>query len=254
MSTDTPRRVDAVRRTGRIIEALQRRGSAGVTELADEVEFSKSTVHEHLATLAEEGMVVKDGHAYRLSLRFLDIAEAVKRTIAEHDIVCEQVRELADATGEVVHFGAKEAGCVVYIEKSKGDAVVQTEAKVGDRMPMHSTALGKSILAELPAEDVERIAAEYGLEKRTGYTITSLDELQAELEKTASRGYSIDDEENIPGMRCIGMAVSLPETETIGALGVSGPSQRMTDDRIETELRSKLARAANTIEVNSLHS
>ncbi len=254
MPTDTPRKIATVKKTGRIIEALQKRGSAGITEIADDVGFSKSTVHGHLATLHEDGMVVKEGHKYRLSLRFLDIAESVKRTVAKHDIVREQVRELADATGEVVHFGAKEEGRVVYIEKSRGDSAVQTKSRIGGRMPMHSTGLGKAMLAELPAADVERIVAEHGLEQRTEHTITDVEELYAELEETAERGYSIDDEENIPGIRCIGMAVSVPETEVIGALSISGPSQRMTDERIEDELQPKLAQAANVIEVNSLYS
>lgn len=254
MATNTPRKIDAVKKTGRIIEALQKRGSAGITEIANDVGASKSTVHGHLATLHEDGMVVKNGHSYRLSLRFLDIAESVKRTVAEHDIVRKQVRELADATGEGVHFGAKEEGRVVYIEKSKGDTAVQTKSRVGVRMPMHSTGLGKTILAELSPEDVEQIVKKHGLEQRTEYTITDIEELHAELEETAERGYSIDDEENIPGVRCIGMAVSVPETEVIGAVSISGPSQRMTDERIEEELQPKLAQAANVIEVNSLYS
>lgn len=254
MPTDTPRKIDTVKKTGRIIETLQRQGTAGVTEISDAVGASKSTVHGHLATLHEDGMVVKKGHTYRLSLRFLDIAESVKQTVAERDIVREQVRDLADTTGEVVHFGAKEAGHVVYIEKSKGDSAVQTKSRIGGRMPMHSTGLGKAMLAELPAGDVDRIVDDRGLEQRTAQTITDREALHAELEETAERGYSIDDEENIPGVRCIGMAVSVPETEIIGAVSVSGPSQRMTDERIEAQLQTKLAQAANVIEVNSLYS
>ncbi len=166
----------------------------------------------------------------------------------------EQIRALADETGEVVHFGAQERGRVVYLEKAKGNSAVQTKSTIGGRMPMHSTGLGKAILSTLPPETVDRIVEEHGLEQRTEHTITSADELTDELEATAARGYSIDDEENIPGVRCIGMVVSVPETEVIGAVSISGPSQRMTDERLETELQPTIAQAANVIEVNSLYS
>lgn len=253
MPTNTPRKIEAVQKTCRIIRALQRQGDTGITELSEEVGFSKSTIHGHLATLIDEGLVVKDGHTYRLSLRFLDISESIKDRVAKHDIVKNQVRDLADETGEVVHFGVEENGRIVYVAKSVGDSAVQTESRIGKRMPMHSTSLGKAILAELPHDEVERIIQRHRLTERTKNTLTSIDELHDELDATAERGYSIDNEENIPGVRCIGMAVSVPEAGVLGALSISGPSQRMTDDRIGNELHEIIAEAANLIEVNSMY-
>lgn len=254
MARNIPRQVDSARKTCRIINMLQEQGCVGVTELANELNISKSTVHGHLATLTDEGLVVKENHTYRLSLQFLRIAESVKSGVADPDTVREQVRELADETGEVVHFGAKEGGHVVYCEKDRGDSAVQTVSKVGERMPLHSTSLGKGILAELPRNEVDQIIQEHGLPERTPNTITDVEDLNHELDKTASRGYSIDDEENIPGVRCIGVAVNVPGTETMGALSISGPSRRMTDERITNDLQEKIAQTANVIEVNSLYS
>ncbi|QIO24985.1 IclR family transcriptional regulator [Haloarcula sp. JP-L23] len=254
MPTNTPRKIEAVRKTCQIIDILQTRGEAGITEISEEMDFSKSAVHGHLATLADEGLVVKDGHSYYLSLRFIDIAESIKERIAKREIVREQVRTLAEETGEVVHFGAEENGQVVYLSKSKGDSAVETASKVGKRMPMHSTSLGKAILAELPHEDAEQIIEQHELTARTEHTLTDPDALLAELSETRERGYSIDDEENIPGVRCIGMAVSDPDAGVFGALSISAPSQRMTEDRIENELSEKIAQAANVIEVNSMYS
>ncbi|WP_226013325.1 IclR family transcriptional regulator [Halomicrobium salinisoli] len=253
MATDAPRTVEAVQRACRIIETLQERGQTGITELSEEVGFSKSTVHGHLATLVDEGWVVKEEHTYRLSLRFLDIAESLKDRIADHDIVREQVRELAEETGEVVHFGAEEDGRVVYMAKSKGNAAVQTQSRIGKQMPMHSTSLGKAILAELPRERVDEIVERHGMEARTENTLTDVAALHENLAEIERRGYSIDDEENIPGVRCIGIAVTVPEAGVLGALSISGPSQRMTDDRIENELHEKIAQAANVVEVNSMY-
>ncbi|NUB93780.1 IclR family transcriptional regulator [Haloterrigena sp. SYSU A121-1] len=254
MVREIPRQVDSAKKTCRIIEILRKKGEIGVTELANELEISKSTVHGHLATLNNEGLVVKDDHTYRLSLQFVRISESVKSGVADTNTVREEVRELADITGEVVHFGAKEGGHVVYLEKDRGDSAVQTVSEIGEKMPIHSTSLGKAILAELPRNEVDQIVEEYGLPERTENTVTDVGDLHEELDEISSRGYSIDDEENIPGVRCIGAAVSVPGTEAIGALSISGPSQRMTDERITNDLQERIAQTANVIEVNSLYS
>ncbi|WP_262177433.1 IclR family transcriptional regulator [Haloarcula laminariae] len=254
MTTNTPRKIGAVQKTCRILEILSTKGEAGITDIAEEMDFSKSAVHGHLATLEDEGFVVKDGHQYHLSLRFVDIAESVKGRIAKREIVREQVRKLAEQSGEVVHFGSEENGQVVYLAKSKGADAVETASRVGKRMPMHSTSLGKAILAQLPAERVETILEQHELTQRTEHTITDRDALLDELETTREQGYSIDDEENIPGVRCVGMSVTDPEAGVFGALSISGPSQRMTNERIESELAETVAQAANVIEVNSMYS
>ncbi|MDF9747849.1 IclR family transcriptional regulator [Natrinema salsiterrestre] len=251
MATNTPRQIEAVQKTCRILEFLRDRGGAGVTEIAEELDISKSVVHAHLATLNDENLVVKDGHTYSLGLKFLDIAETVKNRVAKHEIVRDQVRALAEDTGEVVHFGAEENGRIVYVAKSKGEAAVETASKVGKRMPMHSTSLGKAILAEFPEDSIDRIVEQHGLPKQTERTITDERRLHEELDTTRKREYSIDDEENIPGVRCIGISVSAPEVGVLGALSISGPSQRMTDERIENELHEAIAQSANVIEVNS---
>lgn len=253
MPTST-RTIDAVRNTSRIIDVLREHGSAGVTEIAEELDFAKSAVHGHLATLREEGFVVKSGHEYGLSLRFVEIAERVKDEIADQQIVKEEVAALAEETGEVVHFGAEEDGRVVYLSKARGDSAVETASRIGKGMPMHSTSLGKAILAELPRSRCADIVDQHGLPGQTAETITTRDRLFEELDAIQDRGYAIDNEENIQGVRCIGMAVSVPEVDVLGALSVSGPSQRMTDERIESELSETIAQAANVIEVNSRYS
>lgn len=254
MSTNTSRRIETVQHTCRIINALRESGGAGVTEIADRLDFSKSAVHGHLATLRDEGLVVKDGHTYSLSLQFLQIAEEVKNQIADHKIVKEEVMRLAEETGEVVHFGAEEQGHVVYLSKARGDIAVETASRIGSRMPMHSTSLGKAILSKLPPEKRDRIIDQCEFSEQTQKTITDAEALREDLAEIRQRGYSIDDEENILGVRCIGMAVSAPDADVMGALSISGPSKRMTDERMENELSEQIAQAANVIEVNSRYS
>lgn len=254
MATNSPRTIESVRNACRIIRVLRERGSAGVTEISEELDFAKSAVHGHLATLREEGLVVKNGQSYSLSLQFIDLAENVKNQVADFDIVEEVVTDLAEETGEVVHFGTEEGGQVVYLSKARGESAVETASRLGMRVPMHSSSLGKAMLAELPAPEVDAIIEKHEMVKQTESTITDLGELHDELDETRNRGYSIDDEENIPGVRCIGKAVSAPEVNLLGALSITGPSQRMTNERMEEEIHDKIAQAANVIEVNSMYS
>lgn len=254
MPTDAPRKIQSVQHACRIVKALRARGASGVTELADELGLAKSAVHGHLATLEDEGFVVKEDGRYRLGLRFLDVAEHVRDGVARYDVVSEQVEALADRTGEVVHFGIEERGEVVYVTKARGESAVETASRVGKRMPLHSTSLGKAILSRLPPERVDEIVERRGLPERTPNTVTDREALRDELAATRERGYAVDDEENVPGVRCLGMAVSDPEGGVLGALSVSGPSERMTDDRIEDELGEMLAQAVNVVEINSRYS
>ncbi|WP_313692484.1 IclR family transcriptional regulator [Halorarum halobium] len=254
MTTDGSRKIETVQNTCRIINALRDSGGSGITEIATSLDFSKSAVHGHLATLRDEGLVIKNGHTYRLSLRFLQIAEEVKNQIADYKIVKEEVNRLAQETGEVVHFGTEEQGRIVYLSKARGDVAVETASRIGNRMPMHSTSLGKAILAELPQERCGEIIDRYELSGKTDRTITTPERLRENLEETRQRSYAIDDEENIRGVRCIGMAVSAPDAGVMGALSISGPSKRMTDERMDEELEDKIAQAANVIEVNSRYS
>lgn len=254
MTTNKPRKIDSVRYACRIIDTLRELGGAGITEISDELDFSKSAVHGHLATLQDEGLVVKNDYTYSLSLRFIDLAEHVKNQVADHEIVKEVVTDLADETGEVVHFATEEEGNVVYLSKALGSDAVETASEVGMRVSMHSSSLGKAMLAELPPERVDDIVDEHGMVERTESTITDVEELHEDLELTRERGFAIDDEENIPGVRCIGKAVSAPEVNLLGALSITGPSERMTNERMEAELHHKIAQAANVIEVNSMYS
>lgn len=254
MTTNAPRKIDSVTNTCRILEVLRERGGAGVTEIAAEVDVSKSAVHGHLATLRDEGFVVKDGHTYSLSLRFVDLAEHVKNQVADHQIVKDVVTELAEETGEVVHFATEENGRVVYLSKARGDSAVETASEIGMRTTMHSTSLGKAMLAEFRPERVDDVVETHGMVERTASTITDRDRLHEELERTRERGYAVDDEENLPGVRCIGKSVSTPTEDVLGALSITGPSQRMTDERMATELHDAIAQAANVIEVNSMYS
>ncbi|WP_135366590.1 IclR family transcriptional regulator [Halosimplex halophilum] len=233
-----------------IIDVLQEKGGAGVTELADELDHSKSTIHSHLRTLEDREILVREGDGYRLSLRILDMATHVRDQVGNYDVIKSEVDTLAEETGEIAQFGIEEHGKVSYLYKTTGERGVETASRVGTQQPMYSTSLGKTILAYLPEERTEEIVQAQSYEELTPTTVTSAEELYEELAEIRERGYGIDDEENFEGLRCVAAPVKNEET-VLGAVSITGPSSRFTVDRIHDELSDQVQRAANVIELNT---
>lgn len=248
--TDAPgRRIRAVEISFGIIGLLQRDNGLGVTAIAEELGHSKSTVYSHLKTLEDQRIVIREADGYRLSLRVLDVAEDVREQIGNYSVIEEEVESLAAETDEIAQFGIEEYGRVAYLCKTMGDQAVVTASAVGTQQPIHSTSLGKAILAFLPPEEREAIVDATALEPKTEATITDLGAFREELERTRERGYSVDDEENIEGLRCVAAPVKDGEN-VLGAVSLSGPSSRFTDERLG-DLAGYVQRAANVIELNT---
>ena len=237
----------------RILEAIQELDGAGVSEIASHLGHSKSTVHSHLATLEANEMIVKQGGRYRLGLKFLDFAGQVREQIGNYDIVRKELDSTAEKTGEVVQFGIEEHGWVKYLYKAGGERAVVTASKPGSQSPVHSTSLGKAILAFLPEERVEEIVDRRGLPEATPQTITDRNELADELVRTRERGYSLDDEENLEGIRCVAAPVRDGD-DVLGAVSITGPSRRFTLDRLQNEFAEVVQETANVIELNTKYS
>ena len=234
-----------------VIEELNRLGEARVTTLANELDMGKSAVHNHLSTLEKHGYVVKDDEekTYRLSLKFLDIGGQIRSEIDVYKVAEPKVEELAAQSGELVHLVVEEDGKGVYICRSKGEQAVDLDTYIGCRHHMHSTAFGKAILSHLPDERVDEIIDRHGLPAVTPQTITDRDELDEELERTRERGFAVDDEERLEGLRCIAAPIRF-DSDVIGAISVSGPTARIDDDWESNEFVSELQRAVNVIELN----
>lgn len=235
----------------KLVAAMETVDQAGVTELAEEVGVDKSTVHGHLNTLRRNNLVVKTGTKYRLSLEFLALSEHVKDQIGPYDIITEEVDELAAETGEVAQFATEEQEQVVYVYKSEGENAVRVLSSPGHRTGFHHTALGKAILAHMRDQRVENILESTELTPRTDRTITDPAVLRDQLEEVRERGYAIDDEETVPGIRCVAVPVVIGDPEVLGAVSVSGPASRMNDERIESELSTLVVGAANVIDLNT---
>ncbi|WP_276274090.1 IclR family transcriptional regulator [Haloarcula litorea] len=246
--------ITATRTSLRIVEALKRLDGAGVTAVADDLGIAKSTVHNHLQTLEDEGYVTNEGDAYRVGLRFLELGEYKRNRMAIYEKARPEVASLAQETGEMANAAVEEHGEGVYITRAEGTQAVTVDTYAGKRVKLHCTALGKTILAELPEERVDEIVDAHGLPARTENTITDRTELKAELAEIRERGYAYDREERLPGLRCVAAPVVPEDGDLVAALSVSGPTTRIEGDRFHEEIPELLRSAANVIEINMAYS
>jgi len=224
---------------------------ASVSELAERLDRSKATVHSHLATLADNELVVKQDGTNEISLRFVDIGEYAKSRIDIYDVAKAEVDRLAEETGEVAQFMIEEHGRGVYLHKARGENAIQTASYTGNRKDLHCTALGKAILSQLSTNRVNEIVDRHGLPQRTEKTISTREELFDELETIRERGVAFDDEEILHGLRCIAASIRHPTGDINGAISISGPTSRFKGDRFHEELPEIVQGAANVIEVNA---
>jgi len=252
-STGSPRTLQTVSRAFDVVRALESLDGAGVTELAEHLDVSKSVAYNYLTTLREERFVVKEGDTYRLSLQFLLVGEYVRNQNALYRIGHGEVEELAATTGEYAHLSTEQHGLNVNLYKVSGEKGVGVDyqtSKLQRADYLHFSATGKAILAHLPHERVEWVVDQYGLPVRTENTITDRDALFEELARVREQGYALNDEEEIMGLQAIGAPVLNRHDRVLGSISVSGPVKRLKDPDYHEQVVDAVVSTANVIEVN----
>jgi IclR family acetate operon transcriptional repressor len=250
-SNVTPDRnkIKSVERAFNIVETISDRGSVGVTEVARELDMPKSSVHVYLNTMASAGYVVKDDNEYRLSHRFLRFGGILRSQQELFQVAAPLLRSLARDTGELADLMIEEDGWGVLLFKAETADSVDDNAHIGQYVYLHSTAMGKAILSTFSDETVKEIVQRRGIPELTPSTVTSLDELFDELEQIRQTGISFNNEERKRGVKAVGTPILSDTDELVGAISVSGPSARMTDERMEDVLADKLLETKNIIEL-----
>jgi DNA-binding IclR family transcriptional regulator len=242
--------VRTTEKTLSIIEALKREGPTGVTDLARRLDLSKSVVHNHLRTLQSHGYVVQSDTEYHLGTKFLDLGGYVRSEMELFEVAEPEVNKLATETGELVNLLVEEQGQGVYLYRRKGEHALDLNTYEGFRTHLHDNALGKAILAFLPRERVEEIVDEHGLPAETEHTITDRTALFECLETVRERGFALDDEEKLAGLRCVAVPIKTISGEVVGAVSVSAPKSRMKDERFTEEVPTLIQDSVNVIELN----
>ena len=247
-------KVKSVEKTFEVVRTLQELDGASLTTLAREIGMPQSTAHNYLKSLEDEEYIVEDNGTYHVGIRFLEHGAYARNRLTIYEIATPEVDKLATETGELANLLVEEHGRGSYLHRARGVDAVQVDAHVGTRVSLHSTALGKAILASLDEERREAVLDRHGLPEQTPQTVTDREELLAQLDDIRERGYAYDDEERLAGLRCVAAAVQSNSGRVLGAVSISGPTNRLRGDRFREELPQKLLEAVNVIELNVTHS
>jgi DNA-binding IclR family transcriptional regulator len=234
-----------------IVETLDDVGEGTLTEIADRLDVPRSTAYDHLSTMVEAGLLIKEDKRYRLSLKFLQYGTSARANDRLYGLVGPTLDQLAEETGEIAWYMIEENGKGVYLDKAKGRHAVQPFGRVGDHVPLHDIAAGKAILAHLPESRVRRIVETHGLPARTDRTITDPDELFEQLTEIRERGVAFNDGEAMTRFRAVASPIVTDGT-LHGSIVVSGPANRLQGERFRSELPELVAGTANALELQLL--
>jgi IclR family acetate operon transcriptional repressor len=237
-------KVQSVDRTLDVLEALaSRNGATGISELSGLVGLHVSTVHRLLATLVDRGYVRQDPESsrYHLGSRIFTLASAADLHLDLRLVARPYLERMMRVSGETANLVTASDSEVVYLDQVASMHLVKMFTAPGMRAPLYCTGTGKVMLAFRPVEFAEPILAA-PMRRYTQRTIVTREGLEFELATIRKRGYSIDDEEMEEGVRCLAVPVFDRRADCVGAVSVSGPTTRMTAERV-----AKLAPTACTI-------
>ncbi|MEE9606568.1 MAG: IclR family transcriptional regulator [Myxococcota bacterium] len=236
----------------RVLEAFRDREEVGVTELSVELGLHKNNVFRLLATLELQGYVDQSPRSerYRLGVRCLELGRAFSRSRSLLRSAHPVLVELADRAGESAHLAVLRDFDVVHLDGVPSDRLVGTGLRVGQRLPVHCTALGKVLLGgadEEVQEEYDRTAVARGLEPRTRATIVDRDKFFEHIRSGAAQGYAVDSEECEPGLCCAAAPVFDSSGVAVAAISVSGPVFRLDEQRLLGEIVPLVSAAAERL-------
>ena len=205
-----------------------------LSELAAKVVLPTSTAHRLLTTLQNERYVRFAGshNLWFVGVQAFEVGSAFVHSRDIITIARPFMRRLMEESGETVNIGVHDAGEVVFLDQVESRNIMRAISGPGGRVPVHCSGVGKAFLAAMPERAVADIVSRKGLGRETFKTVTSLRDLTRELVQVRQCGFAIDDEEFAIGLRCVASAIYDEKGEPIAGISISGPSARMTDDRL----------------------
>lgn len=221
----------------------------GVTELSKRLKLHKNNVFRLLATLESRGYIEQNKvtENYRLGLKTLELGQTFIRQMGLLRQSKPVLESLVRQCNETTYVAILKDCNIIYLDSVETDMTVRVVPRVGSRLPAYCTAAGKIQLAYMSDEELENYLPVKELKRYTENTITDRDVLKKHLREIAEQGYAVDNEELDVGVRCVSAPIRDYTRRIIGAVSISGPSMRFSDDRMTKELTPLVKRAAEEI-------
>jgi len=227
--------VQSVDRALLIIETLAEDDEGyRLTDLAVRTGLSPSTVHRLLATLEKRRFVQFDRgeSTWHIGAQSFAIGSTFVRRRNFVTQALPYLRKLRDQTRETANLAVVDDGAMVVLTRVESREIMRSVTKVGGRVPMVASGLGKALLATYSEQDVFAIIQRDGMPRLTSKSIVRAGELCKSLHDIRRQGYSVDDEEALIGLRCVSAVVYDDCSEPLAAISVSGKASRVPNDRL----------------------
>jgi IclR family acetate operon transcriptional repressor len=229
--------VQSVDRALSIIETLAEDDEGyRLSDLAVRTGLSTSTVHRLLATLESRRFVQFDRaeSKWHVGARSFTVGATFARRRNFTAQAVPYLRKLRDLTRETANLAVVDDEFIVVLTRMESREIMRSLTKVGGRVAMVASGVGKAVLATYSDADVSAIIRHHGMPRLTEKSIVRPGELFKELAKVRRQGFAIDDEEASMGLRCVASVVYNDCGEPLAAISVSGLTSRLTDDRLAT--------------------
>lgn len=216
-----------------------------LAELAAASSLANSTVHRLLMSMKHLGFVEFDDSTglWSVGIKAFSVGNAYLR---KRDFVAQArpyMRELVTVVGETSNIAIMKGDRHVFVGQVECKEVMRMVVQIGSEGHLHAAGVGKALLSAMPETDALSIIERTGLQKLSDKTITSLSAFLQEMRKVREYGYALDDEEQTPGLRCIASNIYDEYGEAIAAISISGPSVRLSDERINDIAEQVIAKA-----------
>lgn len=221
-------KVKSLAKAVRVLEAFSvKTPEMGVSEIAQMLDYQKSTVFNILSTFEDMGYVAQNPQTgkYYLGLKILHFGYIVNSHLDFKRVFQEPMNRIAQTVGEVCYMGVPHDGLVLYMDAAFPSNGGNFRSITGETAPMYCTGLGKAMLAFF-SEEAQKHIFEMPRVRYTDYTITELSALKDNLAEVRRNGFSVDNMEHEYGIRCVGVPVFGADGHVVAAVSVSGPSLR----------------------------
>ncbi len=221
----------------------------GVTELSKRLKLHKNNVFRLLATLESRGYIEqnKATENYRLGLKALELGQTFIKQMGLLRQAKPILERMVEDCNETSYVAIYKENHIVYLDVVETSLTVRVVSRVGSRLPAYCTAAGKVHMAHMSEEELDELLNDQKFIQHTPTTLTDKSALMAELDKVREQGYAIDNEELDPGVRCISAPIRDYTRRIVGAISISGPSMRISDERLEQELIPLAVKASSDL-------
>lgn len=234
----------------KILETIRTERGTTLTEIASELEISKSAVHKHLATLQSIGYVRRTGDEYQIGLRLVSFGVHARQREEIYSAAKPQVMKLANLTGEqaclVIPGRSQDWQCLYVYSTMPADPDIENQE--GQFRPLHATAGGKALLSFWNESDLDQFLADGKLTAETENTVTDTGELKAELQAIREQGVAYDRRENMSGVQGVAAPILNADQTPFGAIEILGSARRMSGKRLEEDTVGLLVSGAKKVE------